>query len=226
MTNPITNPEEALALLSELDQEIVQAGQSGGNRQERLEPYSPHRLSYEDKAANIQLAMAGEKAGHTKSATPDQDWPDMEEVESILSTNSDHVPEESLKTVLKGIVRYQQHLASYVEASFMEINASIETITRKVEFLGVPSTLKVPLAQEKERAVFTNPKTELRSYFLPGASPPTLKACRIRLVDIASNTPGDWIPLSDINALNPSVLAYLKDHWEEGTVKAKIGKTN
>lgn len=224
MVNPVTNPLEAAALLAELEMEMAQSGahtksnpkESKGNP--RVDRNSLGRPSFEDHA---EVINAGPVEGPPEQSVSPE-WPDMDEVESVLSSGTGDLSGSDLRTVLRGIVRYQQHLAGYVEANLMEVSSSIDSLTRKVEFLGVPSVLKAPLAVERERVTFSNPKSVLASYFITGSTPITPKACRVKLTEIATSTPGNWLSVGEINSLDPSVLEYLRTHWNEGSVKAKI----
>jgi hypothetical protein len=231
MSNPLINPEEALAFLKEVDEEIFQTGAESKREEKRGPNTSPLGLSntrilpsFEDKAATIKEEAEESRSGLRQSR--ESEWPDLDEVETVLSNDTDEVGGEDLKTVLRGLLKGQINLASYMEASLSEIHDTIETLSRKVEFLGVPSVLKVPVGKEKERPSFSNPRSELSTYFIPGGTPPTLKICRLKLVEISLNTPGSWMDVGEINSLDSTVLAFLQQNWTEGHVVAKISKGN
>jgi len=229
--DPVVNPEGALAFLEELDVELTQTGvkdkgkasrgkagvrnTQGGTNKDKFS-----RPSYEDVASS-QMNLEGKNYVGREQ----EDWPDMDEAESILSVETEAMTDQELRVVLKGIIKYQQHLAGYVEAGMMEISNNIESLTRKVEFLGVPSVLKLGVeTRPPQRATFQSSKSSLSTYFLPGSTPPTTKICRMKLLEIAASTEGVWKSPPEITGMEPSELEYLRQHWNEGTVVAKLRK--
>jgi hypothetical protein len=230
MPNPLTDPQEALAFIAELDQELVgtelqkvsqhekkqSAGKHGDNLDEPEENRKTRhkRPSFEDNA---------DKLMHMEEETSEgTEWPNMDEVESILSEDTGTLGQSDLKTVLRGLVRQQAQLISFVEASKKDMENIVEQLTRRVEFLGVPSSLKAGILPPTSRVTFASKSDDIKAYFLPGNEPPTLKVCRLKLQEIVQSTPGPWKSQAQIIDLDPSVLLSLKNNWSEEAVRAVL----
>jgi hypothetical protein len=176
------------------------------------------RPSYSMAAEAIQESQA------TGFLTGEDIWPEIEEVESILSQNTDELTGPELKIVLRGILKHVEHLSGYMEAVVHEQTGAIESLTRQVEFLGVPSSLKVTVPIKEKRPTFGLGPGELSGFFLPGNTPPTIKACRTKLKEIVRTVPGTWIEEAEIEAIPFGKISYLRLNWSEGTVVAQIGQ--
>lgn len=176
------------------------------------------RPSYSMAAEAIQESQA------TGFLEGEDVWPEIEEVESILSQNTDELTGPELKTVLRGVLKHIEHLSGYMEAVVHEQTGAIESLTRRIEFLGVPSSLKTTVPIKEKRPTFGLGPGELSGFFLPGNTPPTIKACRTKLKEIVRTVPGAWIEEAEVEAIPFEKMSYLKLNWSEGTVVAQIGQ--
>lgn len=218
------DPEVALQQLAAIERELQDSNpvsETGQSSKKGKQPARLERPSYER-----QSSILHQQIEESHRVRPDQDsWPDLEEVESLLSGDDDDLSPREIRTALRGLVKRQEDLTGYVESSIGDFTAALEALTRKIEVLGIQTPVRSFLPASAPRPVFHQSATEISTYFKQGSTPPTDKACRSTLASIRSNVQGSWKTEEWVGKLSSGDLQNIRSNWNEGFVKALLEET-
>lgn len=227
MDPPVIDPVAALNTLNKLineedDPELKAELRKPAPKHEKrlvglVHDKSIERPSYEDEAAKLLR----EPTPSVTEAESRIDLPSQDEVDSILASDQ-ALSDKDVKFLIRSVFRTMELHQVYVEEMVANVNAAIESLNRKAEFLQVPGpTQKVPVKQDKPLP-FDVSSTDLTKYLLD--PPPTIKVTRSRLKEIVSKVQGEWIDNSEVSNLSREQLDGVMKDWTEKTVVKLLSK--
>lgn len=175
------------------------------------------RPSYEDEATKI---LANPTPSITEAESR-MDIPSQGEVDDLLMSDAP-LSIKDIKFLIRAAFRSIELHQAYIEDMVSNVNAAIESLNRKAEFLQVPQTSqKIPVRQTKSSA-FEIKAGNIDKYLVD--PPPTLKITRSRLKELVANVEGEWIDVSEVGAFSRETLQDLKDNWTKDTIVATLTK--
>lgn len=220
------DPEAALRALSNL----IDAEEDESTKAELkavmakpLPDAKPSRPSYEEEATKHS------KLFHTTLSPPRSitesarriDFPGPEEVEDLLLSEKP-LTQDTTKVVLLGLFKTMELHQRYVDDTFQNITAAIESLNRKAEFLTIPGLSQTAPIKETKPSLFELPKGDITKYIL---NPPiTKRAVRVRLIEIVSSVGGDWVDETTVRSIPNDQLASLLVHWNEEEIRRILTK--
>lgn len=227
MEQPAIDPVKALKILND----IIEEEQDPELKAELRKPAPPHekklrgivhdkaieRPSYEDEAVKVLAAPTPS----VTEAESRMDIPSQEEVDELLMSDRSLSAKE-IRFLIRAAFRSIELHQAYIEDMVSNVNAAIESLNRKAEFLLVPQTSqKIPVKQTKSSA-FEIKSGNIDKYLVD--PPPTLKVARSKLKDIVTNVEGEWIDVSEIASLTRDTLQMAREDWSEKNILKILAK--
>jgi len=221
------DPEAALKALDKLIDAEEDESVKADLRAARSKPIpgpNPKRPSFEDEAAKRRVVVSSSRSPPRSTADSARriDFPSQEEIEGILLSDSP-LNSENTKVVLLGLFKSIEMHHQYVDDTFQNMTAAIESLHRKAEFLTVPVTSQTIPIKNPQPSLFTISKGNIAKYLV---NPPvTKRMVRTRLLEIANSVQGKWLSTEEVQSLSNETVTLALRQWDEQTIRKVLSKS-